>query len=479
MTTTQFQSFNPATGEVLWQGIASNANDIDKAFKTAAGAFKTWSNTPLKQRIEHLIDFKNHLMNKQDLFAEAISLETGKPFWESKSEVNAMANKVDISIESFSIRCHDFEHQFTTAKSLTRHRPHGIVAIYGPYNFPGHLPNGHIVPALLAGNTVVYKPSELTPFIGELMIQFWKDSGLPDGLINLVQGGPEVGKMVAMHNQLNGLFFTGSWPTGKLLAEQFATQPEKILALEMGGNNPLVFHDVENIDAAVYHTIQSAYATTGQRCTCARRLIVVEDSKAQDFVDTLVEQIQGISIGPYTDNPEPFMGPLINKKAADKLLEAQNRLIAGGGNPLCKMRALDAHTGFITPGLIDVTAVANRPDEEYFGPLLQLIRVPSLDRAIAEANNTAYGLVAGILSDDRKAYDHFYKNVKAGVINWNTQLTGASSSAPFGGIGHSGNFRPSALYAADYCSYPVASMENETLQIPQKRSPGLLLKSEL
>lgn len=476
---TVFQSHNPATGQLIWEGLEADAKEIDLAFEKAAHALKLWASLPLQKRMDHLLKYKIFLSQMRDFIAETISIETGKPLWESETEVSAMINKIDISIEAYEARCPEMKHQQASLLSITRHKPHGVVAVFGPYNFPGHLPNGHIVPALLAGNTLVFKPSELTPLVGELLYKCLTDSGLPPGVFNLVQGGAKTGQLVAAHPRLDGLFFTGSWQTGKILLEKFASQPEKILALEMGGNNPLVFYKVKNVEAAAYFTLQSAFLSSGQRCTCARRLIVVEGKNSQNFIHSLIEQVKGITIGPYFQRPEPFMGPLISEKAALKILEAQDRLISLGAVPIMSMIQLKPKSGFITPGLLDTTSLEHKPDEEYFGPLLQLIRVPTFEQAIAEANRTAYGLIAGLFSDHAEYYQQFYQEVKAGVINWNTQLTGASSSAPFGGIGRSGNFRPSAFYAADYCAYPVASLEAEQLKMPEKKSPGLLSHGEL
>ena len=266
-------------------------------------------------------------------------------------------------------------------------------------------------------------------------------------------------------------FLTGSWETGVIFSEQFAKHPEKILALEMGGNNPLVISQIGDAKAAALMTIQSAYLTAGQRCSCARRLIVVKSHENKTFVDELVRMIDSIKVGPFTDVPEPFMGPVITEHAAHYLLTVQNTLKSKGGKPLAEMRLLKNNSALVSPGLMDVTEVKNRLDEEVFGPLLQLIYVNNLDAAIVEANNTSFfGLTVGLLSNSQEEYQQFYKRVRAGVINWNSPLTGASSSAPFGGVKRSGNHRPSAFYAADYCAYPVASIENPTLtmgKLPQ------------
>jgi succinylglutamic semialdehyde dehydrogenase len=257
------------------------------------------------------------------------------------------------------------------------------------------------------------------------------------------------------------------------LREHFAPYPEKILAMEMGGNNPLVVTSVADKKTAAYITLISAYLTSGQRCSCARRLILTEE--AEGFLPILQEMIKGIKIGAYTDLPEPFMGPLISKKAAEKVLMDQEERINHGGIPLLKMEQLHPNSSFLSPGLMDVTPLKDQIDEEIFGPFLQVIKVSDLDAAIQEANNTQYGLTAGLLSDNPQEYDEFYRRIKAGIINWNTPLTGASSAAPFGGIKKSGNHRPSAYYAADYCSYPVASIENNHVKMPATPLTGLTL----
>jgi len=292
-------------------------------------------------------------------------------------------------------------------------------------------------------------------------------------VLNLVQGGRETGAALAGHSGIDGLFFTGSAAVGRLLSRTFADHPEKILALEMGGNNPLIVHEASDLDAAAYLTIQSAFITAGQRCTCARRLIVPESAQSQAFLDRLLEMSKTIRVGRYSDSPEPFMGPVITAGAADKLLSAQDALTSAGAKVLLKMEKLPASPAMVSPGILDVTDVPNRPDEELFGPLLQVIRVKDFAAAIDEANDTAYGLAAGLLSDSADLYNQFFSKIRAGVVNWNRQTTGASGSLPFGGAGLSGNNRPSGYYAADYCSFPVASLENPKLTLPASLTPGV------
>lgn len=456
---TTLQSINPADGTVVWEGVESTASDVNAAVQSADQAFHLWSNLTLDERGSYLLKFRDILNQKEHLLAEVISKEMGKPLWESLHEVQSMIRKVALSLEAYGSRCAGIIHRNGDISTITRHRPHGPVAVLGPYNFPGHLPNGHIVPALLAGNTVIFKSSELTPWVGEEMVRYWEEAGLPTGVLNLVQGGRATGEALASHPLIQGLFFTGSYPTGQALAALFAKTPGKILALEMGGNNPLVIGDIEDWDAAVHLTIESAFLTSGQRCTCARRLIVPQSKEGNRFIDLLVGKAKTLTIGPYTDTPEPYMGPVISEGHSKKLIEAQKTLVKGGAHTLLEMKSLKEGTGLISPGIVDVTAMQERLDEEFFGPLLQVVRVEDLTQAIAEANNTKYGLAAGLFSDSEKEYQQFYQSIRAGIINWNMPLTGASSACPFGGIKCSGNHRPAGFYSADYCAYPVASME--------------------
>ena len=281
-------SLDPATGDVIWEGKGAGQNQVHLAVAEAQKAFKDWSNLSITRRIEYLESFKKKLQENSEELTRLIARETGKPLWEANTEVKAMINKVSVSFEAFDDRCKTIQKDIKGASFKTRFPPHGVIVVLGPFNFPGHLPNGHIVPALLAGNTVVFKPSELTPLVGQKMMELWIESGLPKGVINLVQGGRATGQTLVNHPDIKGLFFTGSFETGKKIHEQFAGHPEKILALEMGGNSPLVIDEISKIKEAVYFTILSAFITSGQRCSCARRLIVYKGKQGDKFLDELI-----------------------------------------------------------------------------------------------------------------------------------------------------------------------------------------------
>ncbi|MEM6826568.1 MAG: succinylglutamate-semialdehyde dehydrogenase [Pseudomonadota bacterium] len=451
-------SYEPASGQELWRGPYG---DVDEAVSQARKAWPKWAGAPLANRIESVRRYANEVRKRADELAELIARETGKPLWEARTEVDAVIAKIEISISAYAERTG--KKKFDSALQGTaavRHKPHGVMAVLGPYNFPAHLPNGHIIPALVAGNTILFKPSEKTPATGALLVECFKAAGISEHVVQLVIGGPTQGKALVSHPGVDGVLFTGSAQAGIAINRSLAANPGKIVALEMGGNNPIVALETPKLDDAAALIVQSAFTTAGQRCTAARRLIV-KDSVYDDLIAALVPLTRKLVVGGPLDEPQPFMGPVIDVETAERLNDSFVTLMTAGGKALLAMRQPDEDKPFLTPGIIDTTAVPERPDIELFGPILQVIRVPDLDAGIAEANNTRFGLSASLIGGTPEEYGRFWANIRAGIINWNRPTNGASSSAPFGGIGLSGNHRPAAFYAADYCAYPVASTEME------------------
>ncbi len=465
-------SLAPAAQLPIWEGNASNEMDVFAAVKAARAAFDPWRRLALDARLAIIDKYCDLLKAKLEGLTLTIATETGKTVWDSRGEVQAMIGKIGISLRAYNERTGEKAVE-GAVRAVLRHQPHGVMAVFGPYNFPGHLPNGHIVPALIAGNTVVFKPSEQTPHVAEEMVMVWEEAGLPPGVLNLVQGARETGQALAGHDDIDGILFTGSAAVGEILHKQLAGKVDKMLALEMGGNNPLVVWEVKDLEAAAYLIVQSAFLSSGQRCTCARRLIIPEGKAGDAIVEALLVLAQRISVGAPADRPEPFMGPLISNREAERIVEAAVALEKAGGKVLFKTYRLREDFPFVSPGIIDVTKVKKRADTEYFGPLLQVIRARDFAAALAEANNTRFGLSAGLISDNAKLYEEFRKEVRAGVVNWNRPTNGASGALPFGGIGLSGNHRPSAYYAADYCAWPVASQESDKVLPPETPLPGI------
>ncbi len=464
-------SFEPATGAELWRG---KSGDVDREVAAAREAWPRWAAAPLAERISKLRSFGSRVRADAESLADLIARETGKPLWEARTEAEAVANKVDISIQAYADRTSQrLIDGKRGSRNAVRHKPHGVLAVLGPFNFPAHLPNGHIVPALLAGNAVVFKPSEKTPAVGEKLVQLFHHAGIPEGVIRIAQGRADVGKALSMHPDIDGLLFTGSAQTGVALSRQFATRPDKILALEMGGNSPIIVWDTHDIHSAAVLVVQSAFLTAGQRCSAARRLIIKDDLYDR-FIPELKKLTDRLVIGDPHGDPPPFMGPVIDNDTADGLTESFLALMSHGGRPIRHMTRPIAGRPFLSPGIIDLTDMPDRPDIELFGPLLQVVRVSDFAAAIHEANNTRFGLSAALIGGSPEQYNEFWANSRAGVVNWNATTNGATSSAPFGGIGLSGNHRPSAYYAADYCAYPVVSSEMET----PKATIGIGLKDE-
>ncbi|MCM8526684.1 MAG: succinylglutamate-semialdehyde dehydrogenase [Lentisphaeraceae bacterium] len=468
----EFTSSNPANGEILWTGKESDKNDVSLAVDAAKKAFESWRLLSVEERTVHLERYKSLLESRKEEFALLVSKETGKPRWECLTEIGAMIGKLAISLKAYEERCPERVSPAGDAMSVLRFRPIGVMAVYGPFNLPVHLPNGHILPALIAGNTVVFKPSEQTPSSGEFMVKLFEEAGLPDGVVNLVQGSRETGEALADNDDVNGILFTGSYKVGCILHKKYGGRPEKMLALEMGGNNPLIVHDVKDLKASAYLTILSAFITAGQRCVCARRLIVPEGEQGDKFIKCLVDMSSKLSVGDPASDPEPFIGPVISRLSADLVMKAKAQLIKKGAKELLEMKQDGA---LLSPGILDVSGM-KLEDHEVFGPLLQIIRVKNFDAAVDEANNTQFGLSAGLICDDPHKYAKFIRLSNAGIVNWNRQITGAVSTNPFGGSGFSGNYRPSAYFAADYCAYPVASIEINKVEMPSSILPGVKIE---
>lgn len=463
-------STDPATGEIVWREATADGGDVAEAVEAARRALPTWADQPREERIAVLRRYKEILVERTAAFAEALSRETGKALWETRAELGSMAGKVDLSIKAYDERTGVTETAMPFGRAVLRHWAHGVMAVLGPFNFPGHLPNGHIVPALLAGDTVVFKPSEETPLAGQLMVEALEAAGVPAGVVNLVQGGRETGQAL-INQEIDGLLFTGSAAAGTFFRRHFADRPDVILALELGGNNPLVVWDADDAEAVAALVVQSAFITTGQRCSCARRLIVPDDGFGRKVIEATAALAGRLAIGSWNDEREVFMGPLISARAAQSARAIADTM---GGDRIRSLGSVEGLSeAFVTPGLVDVTGV-DTADEELFAPWLQVRRAGSFEEALKLANATRYGLSAGLISNESTRWQQFLNRIRAGVVNWNRPTTGAAGSMPFGGLGASGNHRPSAYYAADYCAYPVASFEAASVADTTKDIKGLM-----
>ncbi|MEC9372997.1 MAG: aldehyde dehydrogenase family protein, partial [Planctomycetota bacterium] len=472
------RSHNPARPrETVWEG-SERAEHVDEAVDAARVALKEWSAWPREKRFEALRGFQALAKSRVDSIAQLISDEVGKPLWEAKQEAGLLAAKVDITLEVGPggpvSRVSGFETTLSeTRRGVCRFRPHGVMAVIGPFNFPAHLPNGHIVPALAVGDTIVLKPSDKTPAVGQLLAELFNEAleaaGAPKGVVNLVQGGAEVAKRLTTHEGINGILFTGSWPVGRRILEANLDHPGRIVALEMGGNNAAVVMDDAHLRQAVIECVRASFATTGQRCTCTRR-IVLHERIAERFMAAFVKATEALKIGdPRSD--DVFMGPIIRDASRHEVTAFADQALGSGGQVVVAPRFVDDVEGcpgghFVSPGVIRVDSFSTADaveddagcDVEVFGPLVRVAVVKDLDAAIEQANATRYGLAASIFTASDSNAERFLREAQAGCVNVNTGTAGASGKLPFGGLGHSGNHRPAGAFSLDYCAFPVASM---------------------
>ncbi|MFO0858186.1 MAG: aldehyde dehydrogenase family protein [Phycisphaerales bacterium] len=468
------RSVNPANGSVVWQGT-ENAADVPAAVAAARAALPAWRALGLDGRVKVLRKFQEIAKSREDTLAKLLAMEVGKVLWDAKAEAGLLSNKVDITLDTAKegglARVTPFEVNLSATRvGRCDFRSHGVMAVIGPFNFPAHLPNGHIVPALAMGNTVVFKPSDKAPGVGQMLVEMFDEAmracGAPAGVVNLVQGGVSVAKaLVASESDVDGVLFTGSWPVGRSIMEASLDRPGRLLALEMGGNNAAIVMPDCDLKQALIECVRSAFVGTGQRCTCTRRIIVHRDI-ATKFVPAFCKMASNLIVGdPFALHPA-FMGPIISRAARDAVLRAQSEMAAEGGEVLVQATAMEGDGNYITPGVVRVESFTKgksyscQPgtDVEVFGPLVRICEVESFDRAITLANETDFGLAASLFTKDDAVMKRFLNECRAGCLNINTGTAGASSKLPFGGLGLSGNHRAAGSFSTDYCAYPVASM---------------------
>ena len=443
-------------------------SEIDTAVARARAAQPAWRDAGLEARSKVLRRFAELGRARVDELARLIAREVGKALWDARAEAQLLSPKIEVTLDE-GMRL-VAEQRPAAGLRATAH-PRGVLAVYGPFNFPSHLPLGHIAPALATGNTVVFKPSELAPAVGAWLGSLWREAGLPEGALEIVQGGRETGSALARHPGLDGILFTGSYATGRALREATFDQPWKLLALEEGGSNPILVCADADLELAVAETALSIAVTTGQRCSCARRLFV-ERAIFEPFSEKLARVLAGVRIGPPLE-PGVFMGPLVSKDAHARFEAMRARAADAGGERILAVdpRLPPPYTG---PGLVRFASTRQAHPyqrEENFGPEAALYPVTDLDEAIAGANDSDYGLAASVFTRDRARYEHSVGRIRTGVLNWNRGTVGASGRLPFGGSGKSGNDRPAGVTSTLYCVVPQAHLENEAGGFDAKSLP--------
>ena len=457
--TESFESRSPADPhEVLGRFAVWEPPAIDEAVARARAAFPAWRDAGLEARAAVLRRFRDHVRAHAEELAQLVAREMGKALWEARQEAALVAAKVDVTLEEGLA----FVRELRPAPGARAgFHPRGVLAVLGPFNFPAHLPNGHIVPALATGNSVVFKPSDQTPAVGEWMARAWRDAGLPPGVLETVHGGAQQGRTLALHEDVDGVLFTGSYPVGRALREATLDQPGKILALEMGGKNAMIVRADAELDLAAAEAAISMCATTGQRCTALSRLFVAPQVM-EPFCERLVRILSGLRIGPPLEEGV-FMGPLVSREAFERVQRWRAQAEPAGGERIFRGE-IDRIAPFVAPALVRFTALAQThayQREEIFGPEAALYPAEDLDAAIDAVNDSDYGLAASVMTRERAAFNHCVGRIQTGVLNWNRGTICASGRLPFGGGRRSGNDRPTAVLAALYCTVPQAHLEHE------------------
>lgn len=429
---------------------------LDEAVAAARRAQRAWDATPLSKRLDVVRRFGAELRQRSADFVGLLGREVGKPAWEAKTEVAALSAKIEITANEGLALVRDYD--LDGGRFSARFRPLGVLAVLGPFNFPLHLPNGHIIPALLTGNTVVFKPSELTPACAQVYVQAAEAAGLPPGVLNLVQGDARVGAALSSHPDIDGVLFTGSSAAGRAIAQANLERPSRMLALEMGGKNAAVVLADAPFEKAVYDVVFSAYATAGQRCTAVSR-VVVEKDIVERFIDALSFRAEKLKVG-HPRAPDTFTGPVVSQAAFEKFQSAQ-RAAESETEVVVASRAVDVGVQgyYLSPAVHRVAAVdttSRYQQEELFGPDLAVYTAEDAEHAAAVANATEYGLAAAVFTKSESNFEWMARRLRVGVLAWNAPSVGSSSRLPFGGLRRSGNLRPAGLFSTLYCVHTLA-----------------------
>jgi succinylglutamate-semialdehyde dehydrogenase len=459
------QSHDPARDFQPVFRSATSAAHVDEAVAAARRAQLDWYGLGIEGRARHLAALRAAFDEGADKMARMITREMGKPIREATAEAKSLGERIPLVLEEGLKRVAVRRPEGVAGEE--RAHPQGVLAVIGPYNYPAHLVNAHVIPALATGNTVVIKPSEVTPAVGELYATAAERAGLPPGVLNLVQGGGDVGRALVAHAGTDGVLFTGSWNTGRAITEACLDQPHKLLALEMGGKNVAVVCDDADLSQALAAVIQGAFLTAGQRCTATSRLLVFA-RVAERFLDALVAAARELRPGDPLE-PSTSFGPLATREALDRFVRLRENAITAGCEQLLAGSVLSGGA-FVTPSIhLLPEGVADAPgylDEELFGPDLAVEIVEDLDEAIARTNALPYGLSNAVFTVDPAKLERFYERTRSGCVNWNRSTNNASGKLPFGGVGKSGNQRPAGIDAVRYTTFPVALLRGEIGDTP-------------
>ena len=448
----------------LWRAGVSYAH-IEEAIASAAVGFEVWRKTSLEDRIKCFKKYQEIVRSKKEAIATALAYEVGKPYWEALTEAGALDSKVTVTITDSleRIRLKTIKDVMPKIDGHVVNKPLGPTFVIGPFNFPCHLANGQILSALLAGNSVIFKPSEKTIYSAQLMVECLAEAGFPPGVINFINGTGHTASKITADPRIKGVFFTGSRPVGMKILENTWKDLNKLVALELGGKNSTIIHHDTNVSHALPELLRSCFLTTGQRCT-STSMILVHKKIEDEFIDAFKGVTERIRVGHPFAKPDPFMGPLIDEAAVKLYFDFCQAGVKEGAEEILGPKRLElGHQGhYVSPSI----HYAKTPDhsgkfiqEEIFGPSCFFVPYEDIEEAIRIANCTQYGLAASVFTRDKNIYELCLRDIDSGLINLNRSTVGATARLPFGGVKNSGNHRPAAVSMVDHCVHSVASLE--------------------
>ncbi len=432
-------NLNPAnTGDIIGTVELASREEARSAVEAAFNAFRDWKRMPPPARGRIVAKAARLMEDRKEELAAAITREEGKTLSEARGELTRAINVVEFCAgESRRMVGETIPSELPANFAYTFKEPHGVVAAITPWNFPIAIPAWKIAPALVAGNTVVFKPATLTPMTAVLLTEIFNKAGLPPGVLNLVLGsGSEAGDEIVSHQAVKAISFTGSTETGLKLYAQVASRGVKVQA-EMGGKNPVVVLEDCDMALAVESTAQGAFGSTGQRCTATSRAIVI-DKIADEFVEKIVERAKSFRLGPG-DDPNTDIGPSVDESQFKTVLKYTDIGREDGAELLCGGKRAEGEGledgWFVEPTVFDrVTTDMRIAQEEIFGPVLSVLRVKDYEEAMRVANDSEYGLSSSVFTSDVNSMYRFIEDIETGMTHVNSPTTGGEAHIPFGGI---------------------------------------------
>jgi aldehyde dehydrogenase (NAD+) len=488
--TETFESENPATGEPLATFRRGTEADVDTALVAADETFEEWRALSHIDRAEYLWEIYHELRDRTDELGEVVTKECGKEISEGKADVTEAWHMVEWAAGDARHPKGDVvPSEIPSKDAYMRRKPRGVVGCITPWNFPVAIPFWHMAVSLVEGNTVVWKPAEQTPWCAQIIAEMFDDTGIPDGVFNMVQGFGDAGAEIVDDPRVDTVLFTGSAEVGHEVASKVGGEPGKLAACEMGGKNGIVVTEQADLDVAVHSAVMSSFKTTGQRCVSSERLIVHEEVY-DEFKERFVEVAENVAVGDPLDE-DTFMGPLIEAAHVDKVTRYNDLAKREDVNVLVDRTELapdeipDGHEGghWVGPFVYEADAYEDLrcTHEEVFGPHVALLKYSGdIAEAVEIHNDTDYGLAGAVISEDYRQINYYRDNAEVGLAYGNLPCIGAEVQLPFGGVKKSGNGYPSAREVIEAVTERTAWTLNNSkdIQMAQGLSADIKTKDD-